>query len=147
MLMFIFSNSPLCVCTFTNNDAPEPPPPPGISVLCCRHVAAVGGANGVDFVRLPYRDMRWAPVPLMPADPARRPPHPPRATAPEVLHGEALRTSKRGSAAGLSGATVELYKLLLDDAAALEAFTYAVNVAARAQAPQVALDAMALFRG
>ena len=87
-------------------------------------------------------------------------PHPPRATAPEVLQfrpaeevllsthqvGEALRTSKRGSAAGLSGATVELYKLLLDDAAALEAFTYAVNVAARAQAPQVALDAMALSR-
>eukprot|EP00439_Symbiodinium_sp_Y106_P003771 s5894_g1.t1 len=84
-------------------------------------------------------------------DPARRPAHPLRAPAPEVLQyrpseevllsahqvGEALRTSKRGSAAGLSGATVELYKLLLDDAAALESFTFAVNVAARAQAPQV----------
>jgi len=31
----------------------------------------------------------------------------------------ALHTFKRGSAAGLSGASVELYKLLLDDAAAL----------------------------
>ena len=38
------------------------------------------------------------------------------------------------------------YKLLLDDAAALESFTFAVNVAARAQAPQVALDAIALSR-
>ena len=64
--------------------------------------------------------------------------------------GEALRTSKRGSAAGLSGATVELYKLLLDDpfddAEALESFTIAVNVTARAQAPQAALDAIALSR-
>ena len=31
---------------------------------------------------------------------------------------DALRSTKRGSAAGLSGATVELYKLLLHDAAA-----------------------------
>ena len=93
-------------------------------------------------------------------DPARRPPHPLRSPAPEVLQyrpseevvltahqvGEALRTSKRGSAAGLSGATVELYKLLLDDAEALESFTFAVNVTARAQAPQAALDAIALSR-
>ena len=93
-------------------------------------------------------------------DPARRPPHPLRSPAPEVLQyrpseevvltahqvGEALRTSKRGSAAGLSGATVELYKLLLDDEEALESFTFAVNVTARAQAPQAALDAIALSR-
>ncbi|CAE7726789.1 RE1 [Symbiodinium sp. CCMP2592] len=51
----------------------------------------------------------------------------------ETRVGEALRTSKRGSAAGLSGATVELYKLLLDDADALEAFAFAANVAARAE--------------
>ena len=50
--------------TFTTNDAPEPPPPPGVSVLCCHHVAAVNGANGVDFVRLPHRAMQWAPVPI-----------------------------------------------------------------------------------
>ena len=50
--------------TFTTNDAPEPPPPPGINVLCCHHVAAVNGANGVDFVRLPRRAMQWAPVPI-----------------------------------------------------------------------------------
>ena len=93
-------------------------------------------------------------------DPARRPPHPLRSPAPEVLQyrpseevvltahqvGEALRTSERGSAAGLSGATVELHKLLLDDAEALESFTFAVNVTARAQAPPAALDAIALSR-
>ena len=50
--------------TSTTNDAPEPPPPPGVSVLCCHHVAAVNGANGVDFVRLPHRAMQWAPVPI-----------------------------------------------------------------------------------
>ncbi|CAE7853260.1 unnamed protein product, partial [Symbiodinium necroappetens] len=91
-------------------------------------------------------------------DTAWRPPHALRSPAPEVLQyrpseevvrtahqvGEALRTSKRGSAAGLSGATVELYKLLLDDAEALESFTFAVNVTARAHAPQAALDAIAV---
>ena len=41
---------------------------------------------------------------------------------------------------------VELYKLLLNDAAARELFTFAVNVAARALAPQVTLDAIALSR-
>ena len=50
--------------TCTTNYAPEPPPPPGINVLCCHHVAAVNGANGVDFVRLPHRAMQWAPVPI-----------------------------------------------------------------------------------
>ena len=93
-------------------------------------------------------------------DTAWRPPHALRSPAPEVLQyrpseevvrtahqvGEALRTSKRGSAAGLSGATVELYKLLLDDAEALESFTFAVNVTARAHAPQAELDAIALSR-
>ena len=58
-------------------------------------------------------------------DPARRPPHPLRSPAPEVLQyrpseevvlmahqvGEALRTSKRGSAAGLSGASCFLMML------------------------------------
>ena len=82
---------------------------------------------------------------------ARRPPrfcstdnHRPSEEVVLTAHqvGEALRTSKRGSAAGLSGATVELYKLLLDDAEALESFTFAVNVTACAQAPQAALDAI-----
>ena len=48
--------------TFTAQDAPEPRPPPGVTLLCCHHVAALGRAGGVDFVRLPGREMRWAPV-------------------------------------------------------------------------------------
>ncbi|CAE7568781.1 unnamed protein product [Symbiodinium natans] len=93
-------------------------------------------------------------------DPSRRPPQPLRPVPQHVMNhhpaeevalskqqvADALRTSKRGSAAGLSGATVEFYKLLLDDEGALEAFTFVVNVAARAQAPPVALDALALSR-
>ena len=48
--------------TFTAQDAPEPRPPPGVTLLCCHHVAALGRAGGVDFVQLPGREMRWAPV-------------------------------------------------------------------------------------
>ena len=36
---------------------------------------------------------------------------------------EALRSSKRGSAAGLSGATFEMYKFLLDDGVAIDLLT------------------------
>ena len=93
-------------------------------------------------------------------DPARRPPQLLRPLTPDVLTfsaaeevtltvaqvADALRSTKRGSAAGLSGATIELYKLLLDDAAALESLTFAVNILARAQAPPIAQDAIALSR-
>ena len=48
--------------TFTSHDAPEPRAPPGVRILCCHHVAAIGRAGGVDFMRLPDRTMRWAPV-------------------------------------------------------------------------------------
>ena len=50
------------VRTFTSQDAPEPRPPPGVRILCCHHVAAIGRMGGVDFMRLPDRTMRWAPV-------------------------------------------------------------------------------------
>ena len=94
------------------------------------------------------------------ADPARRPPERMRDIPPEVLAhrpeeelaltvkqvADALRSSKRGSAAVLSGATVEMYKLLLDEAAALDLFTFAVNCIARADAPAEVLDALALSR-
>ena len=43
------------------------PAHPGVALLCCHHVAAVSGATG-EFVRLPHREMNWAPVP----DPTRR---------------------------------------------------------------------------
>ena len=48
--------------TFTSHDAPEPRPAPGVRILCCHHVAAIGRAGRVDFIRLPDRTMRWAPV-------------------------------------------------------------------------------------
>ena len=48
--------------TLTSHDAPEPRPPPGVRILCCHHIAAIGRAGGVDFIRLPDRTMRWAPV-------------------------------------------------------------------------------------
>ena len=50
--------------TFTSNDAPEPRAPPGVTVLCCHRLAALGRAGGVEFVRLPHREMQWAPVPI-----------------------------------------------------------------------------------
>ena len=33
-------------------------------MLCCHRLAAMGRADGVDFVRLPHREMEWAPVPI-----------------------------------------------------------------------------------
>ena len=48
--------------TLTSHDAPEPRAPPGVRILCCHHVASIGRAGGVDFMRLPDRTMRWAPV-------------------------------------------------------------------------------------
>ena len=50
--------------TFTSNDAPEPRAPPGVTVLCCHRLAALGRAGGVEFVRLPHREMQWTPVPI-----------------------------------------------------------------------------------
>jgi len=82
-------------------------------------------------------------------DPARRPAHPllPKRSSLRRTRLEALRTSKRGSAADLSGAPVELYKLFLDDAEALGSCTFAVNVAASTQPSSTgSVKAIALTR-
>ena len=50
--------------TFTSHDAPEPRAPPRVTVLCCHRLAALGRAGMVEFVRLPHREMQWAPVPI-----------------------------------------------------------------------------------
>ena len=51
--------------TFTRQDAPEPRPPPGVELLCCHHVAPVPDRSGLlQFVDLPTRAMRWAPIPI-----------------------------------------------------------------------------------
>ena len=89
------------------------------------------------------------------SDPTRRPPHRRREIPAEVLDhepaeavtlsvrqvAEALRSAKRGSAPGLSGATVDHYKLLLDDPTALEVLAFAANCFARADVPISVIDA------
>ena len=94
------------------------------------------------------------------SDPSRRPPLRRREIPAEVLSHEpaeavalsvqqvveSLRSAKRGSAPGLSGATVDHYKLLLDDPTALELLAFAVNCFARADLPPGIIDALALSR-
>ena len=58
---------------------------------------------------------------------------------------EALLCSKRGSVAGLSGATFEMYKLLLDDDVALDLLTGAVSRLARVSTDKAA-EALAMSR-
>lgn len=93
-------------------------------------------------------------------DPARRPvvPHRPFPEAllayqPESpLHlttaqlATALRTAKKGSAAGLSGATVEHYKMFLEDEEALALFCHCANLLANAAVPVAILEALSLSR-
>ena len=94
------------------------------------------------------------------SDPTRRPPSRHREIPAEVLShepaeavtlsvqqvAESLRSARRGSAPGLSGATVDHYKLLLDDPAALELLAFAVNCLARADVPPVIVQALSLSR-
>ena len=94
------------------------------------------------------------------SDPTRRPPSRRREIPAEVLShepaeavtlsvqqvAESLRSAKRGSAPGLSGATVDQHKLLLDDPAALELLAFAVNCLARADVPPVIVQALSLSR-
>ena len=55
-------------------------------------------------------------------------------------------TAKRGAAAGLSGATMEHYKVVLDDDEALHLFTHAVNLLATATVPDNILECIRLAR-
>ena len=66
------------------------------------------------------------------------------ATLTDAAVGQALRSSRRGTAAGLSGATCEHYKVLLDDAEALELFAHAANLLASAQIPANIAAALAV---
>ena len=83
--------------TFTSSDAPEPRAPPGVVVLCCHGLAAIGRADGVDFVRLSHREMQWAPVPsvaprlALPWMPFQIPPIPADAEGPCHRCGSAFR--------------------------------------------------------
>ena len=94
------------------------------------------------------------------SDPARRPPSPRQDVPVDLLNcqpdslavltdaavAQALRTARRGTAAGLSGATCEHYKLLLDDAEALELSVHAANLLAAARVPADVAAAVGLSR-
>ena len=94
------------------------------------------------------------------SDPARRPPallaeipadvrdlQPDApATLTDAAVGQALRSSRRGTAASLSGATCEHYKVLLDDAEAFELFAHAANLLASAQIPANIAAALGVSR-
>ena len=93
-------------------------------------------------------------------DPARRPPAPRQPLSDEMASfqpaepvrltpaalGEALRTAKRGTAAGLSGAAIEHYRLLLEDGDALDMLSQAATQLANADVPESVLRALALSR-
>eukprot|EP00434_Breviolum_minutum_P028296 symbB.v1.2.025033.t1/scaffold2409.1/size79984/1 len=59
---------------------------------------------------------------------------------------EALRTAKRGSAPGLSGATAEHYKVLLDDEEGLSLFTATLELLAQGQVPEAAMATLSTAR-
>ncbi|CAE7843489.1 unnamed protein product [Symbiodinium necroappetens] len=93
-----------------------------------------------DAASLRRREAACAHAPTCPAyrNPRRR-------ARPPTL-GQALRSSRRGTAAGLSGATCKHYKVLLDDAEALELFAHAANLLASAQIPANIAAALAVSR-
>ena len=92
------------------------------------------------------------------SDPDRRPPQPRRPLPPPrslpaaairldaAAVADALRTAKKGTAAGLSGATVDHYKVLLADEATLALFSAAATKLANADVPEPILAALALAR-
>ena len=93
------------------------------------------------------------------SDPDKHPPHPRHPIPDDVVRfcaanplclkaaelGEALRTAKRGSAAGLSG-SVEHYRLLLEDEEALDLLAHAASLLTNADALADVLRALALSR-
>ena len=76
--------------------------------------------------------------------PARAAAGAPRVT-PDAL-AAALRTSKRGSAPGLSGMRAEHLQVLLQDAEGLDLLAYAGTCLARAEVPSEVVAALALAR-
>ena len=70
----------------------------------------------------------------------------PRSPWDDAAVAQALRTDRRGTAAGLSGATCEHYTLLLDDAEELELFTHAANLLVAAHVSASVAAALGLSR-
>ena len=67
-------------------------------------------------------------------------------SASSLMHRQALRTARRSTTVGLSGATCEHYKVLLDDAEAVELFAHAANLLAAARVPADVAAAPGLSR-
>ena len=59
---------------------------------------------------------------------------------------EAIRTAKRGSAPGLSGATAEHYKVLLDDEEGLSLFTATIELLAQGRVPEDIMESLSTAR-
>lgn len=93
-----------------------------------------------DPARRPLRPHRPFPTDLL----SFQPPCPLHLTTAQVA--TALRTSKKGSAAGLSGATADHYKLFLEDEEALALFSHSANLLANASVPPAVLSALSLSR-
>ena len=77
---------------------------------------------------------------------AMKQPWPPCPTRTAARHSLEGRTAKKGTAAGLSGATVDHYKILLADEATLALFAEAATKLANADVPEPILAALALAR-
>ena len=59
---------------------------------------------------------------------------------------EAIRTAKRGSAPGLSGATAEHYKVLLDDEEGLSLSTATIELLAQGRVPEAIMESLSTAR-
>ena len=147
---------------------PAPPPPPRTTATDAprrRHRACAQVRTGdLSRARQTLTSPAVAPGTLATlqalTDPERRPPAlrrpipdhllrpgapPPVRLTPQEI-GDALRTAKRGAAPGLSGATMEHYKVFLEDEEALHLFSHAINKLATADVPAHILAALARAR-
>ncbi|CAL1156747.1 unnamed protein product [Cladocopium goreaui] len=135
--------------------APRPASPAPVNPQTRRHAQACAQVRQGNLSRARHTLTHPALAPGTPAtlaalrDPDRRPPQlrrpipdhltrplpatPLRLTPAEI--GDALRTAKRGAAPGLSGSTMDHYKVLLEDEEAIAHLTAMVNKLANADVP------------
>ena len=146
--------------------APRPASPAPVNPQTRRHAQACAQVRQGNLSRARHTLTNPALAPGTPAtlaalrDPDRRPPQlrrpipdhltrplpaPPLRLTPAEI-GDALRTAKRGAAPGLSGSTMDHYKVLLEDGEAFAHLTAMVNKLANADVPAPVLEALARAR-
>ena len=146
--------------------APRPASPAPVNPQTRRHAQACAQVRQGNLSRARHTLTNPALAPGTPAtlaalrDPDRRPPQlrrpipdhltrplpaPPLRLTPAEI-GDALRTAKRGAAPGLSGSTMDHYKVLLEDEEAFAHLTAMVNKLANADVPAPVLEALARAR-